>query len=102
VLRGFVNYFRIANCKGVLNALMSWVRRRLRAIQMKQWKKPSRLHRRLRQLGYKPPFKWIKMRSWRNAASPLAHYAVPNSWLHDEQRLVDMAGIDVGISVSVI
>ncbi|MDQ7002413.1 MAG: group II intron reverse transcriptase/maturase, partial [Ghiorsea sp.] len=81
VLRGFVNYFRIANCKGIMKALMSWVRHRLRAIQMKQWKKPSRLHRRLRQLGYKPPFKWIKMRSWRNSASPLAHCAAPNSWL---------------------
>jgi len=102
VLRGFVNYFRIANCKGVMKALMRWIRHRLRAIQMKQWKKPSRLHRRLRQLGYKPPFKWIKMRSWRNAASPLAHYAVPNSWLHDEQGLMDMAGVDVGFSVSVI
>ena len=102
VLRGFVNYFRIANCKGVMKALMSWIRHRLRAIQMKQWKKPSRLHRRLRQLGYKPPFKWIKMRSWRNAASPLAHYAAPNIWLHDEQGLMDMAGVDVGFSVSVI
>jgi len=77
VLRGYVNYFRIANCKGVLKTLMGWIRRRLRAIQMTQWKRPSRLHRRLRQLGFKPPFKWIKMRSWRNAASPLANYAIP-------------------------
>jgi len=102
VLRGFVNYFRIANCKRVLLALMGWTRHRLRAIQMKQWKKPARLHRRLRQLGYKPPFKWVKMRSWRNAASPLASYAMPNCWFHEEHGLADMAGIDVGISVSVI
>jgi len=100
VLRGFVNYFKIANCKGVLRALMSWVRRRLRAIQMKQWKKPSRLHRRLRQLGYEPPFKRIKMRSWRNAASPLASYSMPNIWLHEAQGLLDMATVGVGVSVS--
>lgn len=35
VLRGFANYFRIANCKGVLQRLMEWIRRRLRAIQLK-------------------------------------------------------------------
>ncbi|VGO19782.1 hypothetical protein SCARR_01841 [Pontiella sulfatireligans] len=53
VLRGFVNYFKVANCKTELKKLMSWLRRRLRAIQMKLWKKPQKLHRRLRQLGYK-------------------------------------------------
>ena len=36
VLRGFVNYFRIANCARVLKQVMSWVRRRLRCIQLKQ------------------------------------------------------------------
>lgn len=102
VLRGFVNYFRIANCKWELNRLMGWIRRRLRRIQLKQWKKPAKLHRRLKQLGYKPPFKHIKMNSWRNANSPLASYAMPNSWFHDELKLVDMTKVDVGITVSVI
>jgi group II intron reverse transcriptase/maturase len=102
VLRGFANYFRIANCKRELKKLMGWVRRRLRAIQLKQWKKPARLHRRLRQLGYQPPFGWIKMRSWRNAASPLASFAMPNAWFHEDMGLMDMALVDVGISVSVI
>src|SRR5690606_23017468 len=87
VLRGFANYFRVANCARVLKQVMSWVRRRLRCIQLKQWKKPGRLHRRLKQLGYRPPFQYIKMQSWRNAASPLAHLAIPNTYLHDELRL---------------
>lgn len=98
VLRGFVNYFRIANCARVLKALMGWIRRRLRCIQLKQWKKPAKLHRRLKQLGYKPPFKFIKMASWRNARSPLASLALPNAWLHDELKLVDMATTTVGIT----
>ena len=34
ILRGFAFYFRIANCKRVLNKLAKWVRRRLRAIQV--------------------------------------------------------------------
>ena len=83
VPRGFVNYFRIANCKTVLRKLMSWLRRRLRAIQMKLWKKPQKLHRRLRQLGYKGEFERIKMASWRNASCQLAHMAMPNRWFNE-------------------
>ncbi|AWB66039.1 group II intron reverse transcriptase/maturase [Saccharobesus litoralis] len=80
VVRGFVNYFRIANCKREFDKLAGWIRRRLRAIQLKQWKRPAKLHRRLKQLKYKPPFKFIKMNSWRNSASPLSSFAMPNSW----------------------
>jgi group II intron reverse transcriptase/maturase len=83
VVRGFVNYFSIANCKRELKALAGWIRRRLRAVQLKLWKRPSRLHRRLKQLGYKPPFKFIKMNSWRNAVSPLSSYSMPNKWFED-------------------
>jgi len=99
VLRGFAFYYRIANCKRVLNELSRWVRRRLRAIQMKLWKKPGRLHRRLRQLGYKGSFEFIRMNSWANAASPLAHYALPNSHLHKELWLFDLSAVNTGISV---
>jgi len=99
VIRGFANYFRIANCKGVFESLMKWIRRRLRAKQLNLWKKPKRLHRRLRQLGYKGEFKFIKMRSWRNAASPLASLSMPNKWL-EKQGLFDMASVQTGISVS--
>ena len=96
VLRGFVNYFRIANCSRELKSLMGWIRRRLRAIQLAKWKKPSRLHRRLKQLHYSPPFKFIKMRSWRSARSPLASFSMPNIWFHDELGLVDMASFRTG------
>jgi group II intron reverse transcriptase/maturase len=99
VLRGFAFYYRIANCKRVLNELSRWVRRRLRAIQMKIWKKPGRLHRRLRQLGYKGNFEFIRMNSWANAANPLAHYALPNSYLHKELLLFDLSAVNTGISV---
>ena len=102
LLRGFVSYFKIANCVRELKALMGWVRRRLRCIQLKQWKKPKRLHRKLRQLGYQPPFRHIRMKSWRNANSPLSNMAMPNIWFHKELGLVDMASIQVGVLVSVV
>lgn len=101
LLRGFVNYYRVANCKGTMRSLMQWLRRRLRAIQLSQWKKSSRLHRRLKQLGFSPPFKHIKMRSWRGAKSPLASFAMPNKWFHSELGLIDLATVTVGVSVQV-
>ena len=99
VLRGFVSYFRVANCARELKQVMGWLRRRLRCIQLKQWKKPGRLHRRLKQLGYRPPFQFIKMQSWRNAASPRAHMAIPNAYLHDELRLMDLTKVKTGVTV---
>lgn len=96
VVRGFANYFRVANCKSVFTSLMQWVRRRLRAKQLKLWKKPSRLHRRLRQLGYKGDFKAISMTRWRNSASPLANYAIPNAEIM-KLGLYDMLSADIGV-----
>jgi RNA-directed DNA polymerase len=95
VVRGFVNYFSIANCKRELKALAGWIRRRLRAIQLKLWKKPIRLHRRLKQLHYKPPFKFIKMNSWRSANSPLSSYSMPNQWL-EAQGLYPIENVNTG------
>lgn len=95
LLRGFSQYFKIANASRVFKALTGWLRRRLRAITLKHWKKPQKLHRRLKQLGYKPPFKYIKMDRWRNASSPLAHYAMPNSWF-SEQGLIDLEQVRTG------
>jgi group II intron reverse transcriptase/maturase len=83
VLRGFVNYFKIANIRSILQQLAAWLRRRLRAVQLRLWKKPMRLHRRLKQLKFKPPFKFIKMNSWRSAKSPLVNYAMPNKWFKE-------------------
>jgi group II intron reverse transcriptase/maturase len=99
VYRGFVNYFKIANCQKVFKGLSRWIRRRLRAKQMVLWKKPKRLHRRLRQLGYKGEFKAIKMSSWRNAASPLANFALPNKYLRD-LGLFDLSSVRTGIPAS--
>jgi len=95
VLRGFANYFRIAHCRRQFQELASWIRRRLRAKQLKLWKKPQKLHRRLRQLGYQGEFKAIKMQSWRNAASALANYAMPNSWF-EELGLFDLSRVRTG------
>lgn len=96
VLRGFANYFRMANCKKRFRDLSLWIRRRLRQKQLSDWKNPSRLHRRLRKLGYQGTFPKIRMRSWRSARSPQANYAMPNAWL-DELGLYDIASVETGV-----
>jgi group II intron reverse transcriptase/maturase len=95
VLRGFANYFRVAHCRKQFRELSRWVRRRLRAKQLKLWKKPNRLHRRLRKLGYQGEFRAIKMSSWRNAGSPLANYAMPNEWFQ-ELGLFELGRVETG------
>ena len=95
LLRGFSYYFKIANASRAFKQIASWLRRRLRSIQLKLWKKASRLHRWLRQHGYKGKFAHIKMTSWCSARSPLASYAMPNSWF-DELGLMNLENVATG------
>jgi RNA-directed DNA polymerase len=38
-LRGWINYFRLSEVKGIFEALDGWIRRRLRCIIWRQWKR---------------------------------------------------------------
>ena len=99
VIRGFINYYRIANCKGKIAKIAKWIRRRLRAKQLKLWKTRKKLRRRLRQLGYDAPVTCCRMSYWASSLSKLAHIAIPNSYLHQEMGLFDIASVPVGIPV---
>ena len=96
VLRGWANYFRIANCKKLFKHLMSWIRRRLRMKNMKEWKTWRQLHKTLRRQGYQGEFMKIAMNKWRNSSSPLISYALPNEWFQ-KHGLVDISTYNVGI-----
>ena len=96
VLRGFANYFRMANCKVLFAELMTWIRRRLRAKQLALWKRPGRLHRRLRQLGYQGGFPKIRMTRWRNSNCPQATWAMPNVWFR-ASGLFDLTSVETGV-----
>lgn len=96
VLRGWINYFRIANCKGVVRDLMGWIRRRLRMKQMREWKSWKPLHKALRRRGYKGPFEKISMLRWRNSASTYLSMALPNNWF-DQLGLVNLETYEVGV-----
>jgi len=49
-VRGWVSYFRLADMRKILSDLDSWLRRRIRAIYWKQWKKVRTRYRNLRAL----------------------------------------------------
>ena len=50
-VRGWVNYFKLADMKGLLTRVDEWARRRIRAVYWKQWKKVKTKYRMLKALG---------------------------------------------------
>lgn len=52
-IRGWVNYFGMADMKSLLKETDEWLRHKIRAIYWKQWKKTRTKYKRLRALGMK-------------------------------------------------
>jgi group II intron reverse transcriptase/maturase len=48
---GWKAYFRLAQTPRVMRELDTWLRRRLRAVQLKQWRRGTTMYRELRKLG---------------------------------------------------
>lgn len=96
VLRGWGSYFRMANCKVLYGELAGWIRRRLRAKQLALWKKPGRLQRRLRQVGFRGGLQMMRMTAWRTSRSSYASLAISNGYLA-ELGLYDLASIETGV-----
>jgi len=63
LLKGWINYFRLAEVKGVFEELDGWIRRKLRNILWRQWKKPRTRARKLMQRGLD------EVRAWRSATN---------------------------------
>jgi RNA-directed DNA polymerase len=63
LLRGWVNYFRLAEVKGVFEELDQWLRRKLRCLLWRQWKRTYTRARKLMQRGLE------RTRAWRSATN---------------------------------
>jgi RNA-directed DNA polymerase len=63
VMRGWIGYFRLAEAKGIFEELDGWIRRRLRCILWRQWKRPGTRKARLMQRGLS------EERAWRSASN---------------------------------
>jgi group II intron reverse transcriptase/maturase len=63
ILRGWVNYFRWAEVKGVFEELDGWIRRKLRCILWRQWKRSFTRAKNLMKRGLS------EQRSWQSATN---------------------------------
>jgi len=84
-IRGWINYFGIANCYQLCVDLDHWIRRRVRMAYWRQWRKPRTKVRNLLRLG-------VHIRSavacgitskgpWRSAKTPGINQALSNGYL---------------------
>jgi RNA-directed DNA polymerase len=83
-LQGWIGYFGKCETPSVLKALEQWLRRRLRSVLWKQWKRGSVRFAELRKRGVKPELAAKTAGSghgpWRLADSPGLHIALPNAY----------------------
>ena len=98
LLRGWMNYFRLAEVKGVFDELDSWIRRKLRCLIWRQWKRPIARAKGLLRRGLRDAQAWASAMNgrgpWWNAGASHMNAAFPKSyfdrcglWSLLEQRL---------------
>ena len=84
-IKGWINYFGIANAKRKLLELDKWIRRRLRACIWKQWKKIRTRYRNLVKLGIDNWKAWeyanTRKGHWKISGSPILSKSLHNKYL---------------------
>jgi len=94
-LPGWKAYFRLADTPSIFHGLDQWIRHRLRAAQLKQWKRGTTVYRELRARGVPDRVSRAAAaqarRWWRIAAHGALHTALPTSY-YDRMRVPRLAG----------
>lgn len=84
-ITGWVNYFGIADMKGIAQSLDEWLRRRIRMCFWKQWKKIKTRHDNLVRLGIDNSKAWeyanTRKGYWRISNSPILARTLTNEHL---------------------
>ena len=85
-ITGWVNYYALADARNHMVDLDHWLRRRMRQLAWKAWKKPRTRYKRLKALGVS---EYWAMRAggaslgpWRMSKSPPLHQALSNTYWH--------------------
>ncbi|BFM09339.1 group II intron reverse transcriptase/maturase [Halioxenophilus aromaticivorans] len=80
-IRGWINYFRFIGVKGILVELDGWVRRHLRKIIWRQWKRSFTRAKNLMKLGLTEKRAWFSAQNgrgaWWNAGASHMNQALP-------------------------
>ena len=84
-ITGWVNYFKLADMKSLLEVIDRWYRRRLRMVIWKQWKRVRTRYKNLIKLGISSSkaymFSNTRKSYWRTAKSPILSTSVSNESL---------------------
>ena len=87
-LRGWINYFGIANCYQLCMDLDHWIRRRVRMAYWRQWRKPRTKVRNLMRLGVRVQVAVgcgiTSKGPWRSSKTPGINQALSNAYLKTE------------------
>ncbi|HEX4757568.1 MAG TPA: group II intron maturase-specific domain-containing protein [Terracidiphilus sp.] len=92
ILRGWVAYFRLTEVKGVLEDLDGWIRRKLRVLLWRQWKRVYTRVKNLMRVGIARQRAWQSATNghgpWWNGDTSHMNAAYPKSWF--DRRLVSL------------
>lgn len=87
ILRGWGNYFKLAQVKNIFEELDGWIRRRLRCILWRQWKRPYTRARNLMRRGLTEERAWKSATNgrgpWWNAGASHMNEAFKKSFFDD-------------------
>ena len=75
IIRGWVQYFKLADMKTVMQSIDEWLRRRIRMITWKRWKKVRTRFENLQKLGV------AKEKAWEWANTRKSYWHTANSWI---------------------
>jgi len=75
IIRGWVNYFKLADMKQLMETLDQWLRRRLRMITWKRWKRVRTRYENLKKAGIPD------RQAWQWANTRLGYWRVAGSWI---------------------
>jgi RNA-directed DNA polymerase len=93
VLRGWINYYRLAEVKGIFEELDGWLRRKLRSLLWRRWKRPFRRAKNLMKRGLGEARAWRSASNgrgpWWNAGASHMNEAYPKSYF-DRLGLVSL------------
>ena len=89
-IRGWVNYFGMADMKKLLQSNDEWLRHRIRAIYWKQWKKTKTKFRKLKELGMDENYiRWhanMRQGIWNCSSNRMVQFALNNEKLREWGR----------------
>jgi RNA-directed DNA polymerase len=90
ILRGWINYFRLSEVKGIFEELDSWIRRRVRCIIWRQWKRSHTRGKNLMKRGLSEEQSW---RSATNGRGPWWNSGASHMNLAFPKRYFDRLGL---------